>query len=77
MNKAGPPRGPIRLLSAYGVLLAGTMAGIYLVSQILRNSIGVIAPDVQIVHSVSKFGLCGRCRSATGASSVAACGSRQ
>lgn len=46
MNKAGPPRGPIRLLSAYGVLLAGTMAGIYLVSQILRNSIGVIAPDL-------------------------------
>ena len=38
-------QGPIRPLSAYGLTLLATLAAIYLVSQILRNSIGVIAPE--------------------------------
>lgn len=40
----GAGRTPIRAASAYGVLLIATLASMYLVSQILRNSIGVIAP---------------------------------
>lgn len=46
MNEAGAGRAPIRAASAYGVLLVATLAAIYLVSQILRNSIGVIAPNL-------------------------------
>jgi MFS family permease len=46
MDGAGGGLTPIRAASAYGVLLVATLAAIYLVSQILRNSIGVIAPDL-------------------------------
>ena len=40
------PHGLIRPLSPYGLAVLAALAAIYLVSQILRNSIGVIAPDL-------------------------------
>lgn len=53
------PQGAIRLASAVGVVLVGALAGIYLVSQTLRNSIGVIAPNLaaEIGLSAGQLGL--------------------
>ena len=50
-SPAGAPRG--------AVLLVGTLAAIYLVSQFLRNSVGVIAPDLarEIGLSAAEIGL--------------------
>jgi predicted MFS family arabinose efflux permease len=44
MHETGAPA--IRPLSAYGLMVVGSLAAIYLVGQILRNSIGVIAPNL-------------------------------
>ena len=50
-SPAGAPRG--------AVLLVGTLAAIYLVSQFLRNSVGVIAPDLarEIGLTAAEIGL--------------------
>ena len=50
-SPAGAPRG--------AVLLVGTLAAIYLVSQFLRNSVGVIAPDLarEIGLNAAEIGL--------------------
>src|ERR1044072_1075705 len=37
---------PISVGAPHAILLVGTLAAIYLVSQFLRNSVGVIAPDL-------------------------------
>src|SRR3954467_15490181 len=51
------PQGP--WLSRGVVALVGTLAAIYLVSQFLRNSVGVIAPDLaaEIGLSAGEIGL--------------------
>ena len=45
MHAPGEPS-PIRLASLYGAALIGALASVHMMSQILRNSIGVIAPDL-------------------------------
>ena len=50
---------PIRLASVVGVVLVAALAAIYMVSQTLRNSIGVIAPNLaaEIGLSAGQLGL--------------------
>lgn len=59
MQGAEQHRAPIRMMSAYGLALVGAMAAVYLVSQILRNSIGVIAPNLaeEVGLSAAQLGL--------------------
>ncbi|HEX2215548.1 MAG TPA: MFS transporter, partial [Xanthobacteraceae bacterium] len=54
-----PTPGIIRPLSAYGLAVLAALAAVYLVSQILRNSIGVIAPDLarEVGLSAAELGL--------------------
>src|SRR5882724_5321788 len=53
-SPAGPP-----IASRGVILLVGTLAAIYLISQFLRNSVGVIAPDLarEIGLSAAEIGL--------------------
>jgi predicted MFS family arabinose efflux permease len=59
MKPQGADKAPIRLTSVFGVSLIATMVAIYMLSQTLRNSIGVIAPDLasEIGLSAAQLGL--------------------
>ena len=46
MNLQAQRTGDLRVVSVIGVVLIATLAVIYMISQTLRNSIGVIAPDL-------------------------------
>ncbi|MBX6426642.1 MAG: MFS transporter [Variibacter sp.] len=59
MNPKGRNDAPIRLTSVVGLTLIATLVATYMVSQTLRNSIGVIAPNLaaELGLSASQLGL--------------------